>query len=89
MFLQIVFLPEGCDYIASNKEESKKLAEPLTGELMSEYKSLAQNHQVWLSVGGFHELICHAEAEGGEVSFSKFPSPFMAVDLNQYSFIYF
>lgn len=52
----MVFFPEGCDYIGESIAESRALAEPLDGSLMSEYKKLAQTHGVWLSIGGFHEI---------------------------------
>lgn len=54
---QIVFLPEASDYIASNKDEAKQLAEPLNSHLMSEYKKLAKSNSIWLSIGGFHEKL--------------------------------
>lgn len=53
---QMIFLPEGCDYIGSHKTETIKLAEPLTGATMGEYRRLAKQHNVWLSIGGFHEV---------------------------------
>lgn len=52
-----MFLPEACDYIASTKDEAKQFAEPLDGYLMQEYKKLAKSHNVWISIGGFHEKI--------------------------------
>ncbi|RZC34648.1 nitrilase and fragile histidine triad fusion protein NitFhit [Asbolus verrucosus] len=54
---KVAFLPEGCDYIGSNKDETKALAEPLNGTLMNEYRNLAKNEKIWLSIGGFHELV--------------------------------
>lgn len=57
MFLQVVFLPEASDYIASNKDEANQLAESLNGQLMSEYKYIAKSKNVWLSIGGFHEKL--------------------------------
>ncbi|XP_975421.2 nitrilase and fragile histidine triad fusion protein NitFhit isoform X1 [Tribolium castaneum] len=54
---KIVFLPEASDYIAANKNEAKAFAEPLNGTLMNEYRNLAKTRKVWLSVGGFHELV--------------------------------
>lgn len=50
-------MPEASDYIASNREEANKLAEPLNGNVMSEYKKLAKSLNIWLSVGGFHERL--------------------------------
>ncbi|XP_063802889.1 deaminated glutathione amidase isoform X2 [Pseudophryne corroboree] len=51
----MVFLPEACDYIGSNTEETLSLAEPLDGDLMQRYADLARECGVWLSLGGFHE----------------------------------
>lgn len=56
-FFQVVFLPEACDYIASSKDEARQFAEPLSGQLMTEYKKLAKSNNVWLSIGGFHEKV--------------------------------
>jgi predicted amidohydrolase len=61
---KVVFLPEASDYIATNKEEAKAFAEPLSGTLMNEYRNLSKNKKVWLSVGGFHELVqCEKEVK--------------------------
>lgn len=35
-----LFFPEGCDYIGSNVDETKALAEPLSGETVKFYKDL-------------------------------------------------
>lgn len=51
----MVFLPEACDFIGKNKNELRKLAEPIDGPLMSLYKDLAKTNKIWLSIGGFHE----------------------------------
>ncbi|KAJ8960385.1 hypothetical protein NQ314_006075 [Rhamnusium bicolor] len=51
----MIFLPEACDYIAIDKDESKAMSEPLNGPLITEYKNIAKDHKIWLSVGGFHE----------------------------------
>ncbi|KAF7269459.1 hypothetical protein GWI33_017510 [Rhynchophorus ferrugineus] len=52
---KMVFLPEACDFIGKNKNELRKLAEPIDGPLMSSYKELAKTNNIWLSIGGFHE----------------------------------
>uniref|UniRef100_T1JGV0 Nitrilase and fragile histidine triad fusion protein NitFhit n=1 Tax=Strigamia maritima TaxID=126957 RepID=T1JGV0_STRMM len=52
---KMVFLPEACDFIADNKEQTKHLAEDLSGDLIQRYKSLARDQQMWISLGGFHE----------------------------------
>ncbi|XP_018319892.1 nitrilase and fragile histidine triad fusion protein NitFhit isoform X2 [Agrilus planipennis] len=51
---KMVFLPEACDYIGTNKNETKSLAEGIDGPVMTKYKSLAKRNDMWLSVGGFH-----------------------------------
>lgn len=35
-----LFLPECCDYVGTNVEETKRLAEPLTGDTVKFYKQL-------------------------------------------------
>lgn len=37
--------------------EAMSVAEPLDGPLMSRYRDLARSHDIWLSLGGFHEKI--------------------------------
>lgn len=51
----MVFLPEAADFIAGDRGESRDLAEPITGPLMTSYRRLAKELNVWLSIGGFHE----------------------------------
>ncbi|XP_017537957.1 deaminated glutathione amidase [Pygocentrus nattereri] len=51
----MVFLPEGFDYIGSNREETLQLSESLQGDLITRYTQLAKKLNVWLSLGGFHE----------------------------------
>ncbi|KAK2913327.1 hypothetical protein Q8A67_001726 [Cirrhinus molitorella] len=51
----MVFLPEGFDYIGSNREETLQLSEGLDGDIISRYSHLARKLDVWLSLGGFHE----------------------------------
>lgn len=54
--IQFVFLPECCDYVGSNRQETLKLAEDLSGETVKFYQQLAKDKNVWLSLGGIHEL---------------------------------
>lgn len=63
-----MFLPEACDYVGKNKAETKVLSESLNGYLINEYKLLAKQYQVWLSIGGFHERI---DSNTSDVSFFK------------------
>ncbi|KAG8177323.1 hypothetical protein JTE90_018349 [Oedothorax gibbosus] len=52
---KVVFLPECFDHVAESKNQSIELSESLDGPLMTEYKKLAVQHSLWLSLGGFHE----------------------------------
>ncbi|KAI1898527.1 hypothetical protein AGOR_G00073280 [Albula goreensis] len=51
----MVFLPEGFDYIGSNRDETLQLSENLEGDIVSRYNQLARKLGMWLSLGGFHE----------------------------------
>ena len=55
--MQMVFLPEACDYIGESKQQSMEMAESIQGEVITEYKKLAKDLNVWLSIGGFHEKV--------------------------------
>lgn len=61
--LQVVFLPEASDYVGQNIEETKSMSESLGGAIVSEYKSLARQNKVWLSIGGFHERLSAAQGK--------------------------
>lgn len=52
---KMIFFPECFDHVGESKEQSVQLAESLDGILLSEYKKLAQEKSLWLSLGGFHE----------------------------------
>lgn len=54
---QFVFLPECCDYVGTNRDETLALAEPLYGDTVNYYRELARSNNVWLSLGGIHESI--------------------------------
>uniref|UniRef100_A0A6B2LCE4 CN hydrolase domain-containing protein n=1 Tax=Arcella intermedia TaxID=1963864 RepID=A0A6B2LCE4_9EUKA len=53
---QMVFLPENFDYVAPNREEALRLAQPLDGPLIQRYRELCRREGVWASLGGFHEV---------------------------------
>lgn len=53
---QILFLPECCDFVSKYSAQLFELAEPLNGPLMTKYKELAKTNNLWLSLGGLHEL---------------------------------
>ncbi|XP_064605423.1 nitrilase and fragile histidine triad fusion protein NitFhit-like [Liolophura sinensis] len=51
---KMVFLPECFDYVGEDKEKSLSMAETLEGDLITRYRHLAKEQDVWLSLGGFH-----------------------------------
>ncbi|XP_058835509.1 nitrilase and fragile histidine triad fusion protein NitFhit [Topomyia yanbarensis] len=61
-----VFFPECCDYVGSNRDETLKLSEPLTGQTVAAYKQLAKDHRLWISFGGVHESMLD-DSESGVV----------------------
>lgn len=65
---QLVALPECFSFIGACAGEAQAAAEPLSGPTMTRYRSLAEKHSVWLSLGGFQERPERAteEGEGGE-----------------------
>lgn len=48
-------LPECFAFIGASSGEGLKIAEPVTGPLISRYRELAKKHNIWLSLGGFQE----------------------------------
>lgn len=64
---QFVFLPECCDYVGNDRDETLSLAETLTGETVQFYKKLAKEKKVWLSLGGIHEII-HDQVRTGKLN---------------------
>ena len=54
----MVFFPECFDHVGESRDQSVQLAESLDGALLSEYKKLAQEKSMWLSLGGYHEKVC-------------------------------
>ncbi|XP_077983209.1 deaminated glutathione amidase-like [Glandiceps talaboti] len=54
---KMTFLPEAFDYIADNREKSIAMAEPLDGHVVQTMKSLARQHDMWLSLGGMHRKV--------------------------------
>jgi len=52
----VVFLPEACDYIGDDRNQSLSLAQPLEGETVQQFQQLAVKQGVWLSLGGVHTV---------------------------------
>uniref|UniRef100_A0A914V4R6 Nitrilase and fragile histidine triad fusion protein NitFhit n=1 Tax=Plectus sambesii TaxID=2011161 RepID=A0A914V4R6_9BILA len=53
---KMVFLPECFDYVGRNKEEAIGLAVAEDGPLIARFRELARQNDLWLSLGGFHEI---------------------------------
>eukprot|EP01134_Creolimax_fragrantissima_P003506 CFRG3506T1 len=71
---KLVFLPEAFDYICTTREAAVKLATPLDGPIISHFRALAKENDVWLSLGGFHEQITPAGALGLAICYDvRFP----------------
>ena len=51
---EVLFLPEGCDYIANNKSDSLNMAEEINGQFVSKLRKLAELNNLWISAGGVH-----------------------------------
>ena len=47
-------------FIGAQPGEAQRVAEPLSGPILSRYLQLAKEHKVWLSLGGFQEK-CEGE----------------------------
>ena len=52
---RLLCLPEAFSFIGAAKEETRAAAQPLDGPLMAEYRSMAKEAALWLSLGGFQE----------------------------------
>ncbi|KAK6034283.1 hydrolase, carbon-nitrogen family [Cooperia oncophora] len=51
---KMVFFPECFDFIGRTKEENINSATEENGPFIERFRSLAKEHGVWLSLGGFH-----------------------------------
>ncbi|XP_054160837.1 deaminated glutathione amidase-like isoform X2 [Oppia nitens] len=56
---QMVFLPECFDMICETREKTMANTEPIDGPIVSRYRQLAKEVNVWLSLGGLHEKKTH------------------------------
>ena len=61
----MVFLPEACDFIGENRQQTLTLAQPLDGQTVREYQRMAVTHSVWLSLGGVHTVTEGEEGRTG------------------------
>lgn len=51
--MQFVFLPECCDFVGENRKQTIALSASYS-DLINRYRGLAQENNVWLSLGGIH-----------------------------------
>ncbi|CEF68424.1 Nitrilase homolog 1 [Strongyloides ratti] len=52
----MVFLPECFDYVGRNKDETINMAIDINGEYIGRFRKLAKENDIWLSLGGFHQV---------------------------------
>lgn len=60
---KMVFLPECFDMVGESQKQTLDNSESLTGPLVTEYRQLAKDNNVWLSLGGLHEKSSTNEAD--------------------------
>jgi hypothetical protein len=53
----MAFLPEACDYIERTSVASIEKAEPLSGDFMGNFRKLAAELGIWISIGSFHRKV--------------------------------
>ncbi len=53
----MAFLPECFDFIGNSKEEVLVQASAEDGDLITRFRHLAKELNLWLSLGGFHEKV--------------------------------
>ncbi|KAI1296939.1 Nitrilase and fragile histidine triad fusion protein NitFhit [Halotydeus destructor] len=63
---RMAFLPECFDMICDTRKETLANLEPIDGPLITQYRALAKECNLWLSLGGLHEM--RPENEGGKAS---------------------
>eukprot|EP01060_Flectonema_neradi_P005000 TRINITY_DN13304_c0_g1_i1.p1 TRINITY_DN13304_c0_g1~~TRINITY_DN13304_c0_g1_i1.p1 ORF type:complete len:314 (+),score=79.95 TRINITY_DN13304_c0_g1_i1:54-944(+) len=54
---EMIFFPENVDFIGDGREETLGLSEPLEGKTINEYKQIAKECNIWMNLGGVHELV--------------------------------
>jgi hypothetical protein len=61
----MVFLPEAFDYMSENKEMCLSLAHSVDGPIIKDLSQMANDLDIWLSLGGFHEKVCNIKKKLG------------------------
>ncbi|KAK7343252.1 hypothetical protein VNO77_11860 [Canavalia gladiata] len=52
---RLICFPEAFSYVGAKDGDSVSVAQPLDGPIMNQYRSLARDFSIWLSLGGFQE----------------------------------
>ncbi|XP_055857947.1 nitrilase and fragile histidine triad fusion protein NitFhit [Episyrphus balteatus] len=63
--VKFLFLPECCDFVGENRQETLTLSECLSSSI-SPYADLARDNNMWVSLGGIHESILNSSSEKTE-----------------------
>ena len=53
----MIFLPEACDFIETNAKATLEKSERIDGSFINNYKQLARDLNVWISIGSFHRAV--------------------------------
>jgi hypothetical protein len=53
----MAFFPECFDYIGRNRDETISLAIEEDGQYINQFREVAREHRIWLSLGGFHNKV--------------------------------
>lgn len=51
---KMIFFPECTDYVGRDRKEAVNIAEDVNGKTIKTFMELAKQHDMWISIGGFH-----------------------------------
>lgn len=76
----MLFLPECFSFIGSKWQETVATGEPLTGPCISHMQTMAREHQLWLSLGGFNEKPLSGPEDGTGAGQEKVYNSHLIID---------
>ena len=53
----MIFLPENADFMERSPEATYQKSQSLDGEFIGNYKKLASELNLWISIGSFHRKV--------------------------------
>lgn len=75
----MLLLPEAFSFIGSHYTQTIAQAESLDGQRMEEFRKIARKHNLWLSLGGFHEKM-GSEADSGDEDLERVSNTHIIID---------